>query len=152
MDSNVLLDVFEDDATWGDWSESMLDRMSETRTLIINPIIYSEVSIGFRGIEELEDVLGRGGFRMKEIPKESLFLAGKAFLKYRKRKGAKSTALPDFFIGAHAAVAKISLLTRAPKRIRSYFPSVDVIAPWHDGFVVVIAAERYGRAMVSAPQ
>jgi predicted nucleic acid-binding protein len=129
VDSNVLLDVFEDNATWGDRSESMLDQMNETHTLIINPIIYSEVSIGFRDIAQLEDVLERGGIWMREIPKESLFLAGKAFLKYRKRKGAKSTALPNFFIGAHAAVAKVSLLTRDPKRIRSYFPSADVIAP-----------------------
>ena len=129
VDSNVLLDVFEDDPNWVQWSESMLDQMSESYTLIINPIIYSEVSIGFRGIEELEAALTQGGFRMREIPKESLFLAGKAFINYRKRKGTKTSTLPEFFIGAHAAVAGVKLLTRDPKRIRSYFPTVDLIAP-----------------------
>jgi predicted nucleic acid-binding protein len=129
VDSNVLLDVFEDDPTWADWSQSMLDDLSQNHTLVINPIVYSEVSIGFGRIEELENALGRGGFRMRDMPKETLFLAGKAFLKYRKRKDTKITALPDFFIGAHAAVAKLKLLTRDPKRMRSYFPSVELVAP-----------------------
>lgn len=129
VDSNVILDVFLDDLQWADWSESMLDKYSSQTSLFINGIIYSEISIGFEKIEELEYSIRRAGFQLIEIPKEALFLAGKVFLKYKKRKGAKTTPLPDFFIGAQAAVLGLDLLTRDVSRYKSYFPSVKLITP-----------------------
>ncbi len=97
--------------------------------LYINSIVYSEVSIAFKRIEKLESVLNKGGFQMLEIPKEALFLAGKAFLKYRKGKGAKRSPLPDFYIGAQAAIFDLDLITRDVSRYRTYFPSVRLISP-----------------------
>ena len=129
VDSNVILDVVEDDPDWCEWSLRVLNQYSETYQLIINPIIYAEVSISFERIEEFEDVLTSGGFKMVPIPKEALFLAGKAFVKYRRKQGVKTAPLPDFFIGAHAAVADITLLTRDKKRIKHYFPSVELVSP-----------------------
>jgi predicted nucleic acid-binding protein len=129
VDSNVMIDLFLDDPVWADWSESILATLSTETTLFINPIIYSEISMGFKKIEELEAALHHGGFQMLEIPKEALFLAGKAFLKYRKRKGNKTSPLPDFFIGAHAAVYGLDLITRDEKRYRTYFPKLKVISP-----------------------
>lgn len=129
VDANVILDVFEDDPTWADWSESMLHRHSAAGPLYINPIIYAEVSIGFERIEDLETALAGCGFQMRQIPREALFLAGKAFLTYRKRRGARTSPLPDFFIGAHAAVEGLELLTRDVSRYRSYFPTVKIISP-----------------------
>lgn len=129
VDSNVILDVFLDDKQWGNWSESMLEEYSNQTQLYINPIIYSEISIGFKKIEELEDSISEAGFQLADIPKEALFLAGKAFIKYKRRKGVKDSPLPDFFIGAHAAVLGLDLLTRDVTRYRSYFPSVKLIAP-----------------------
>jgi hypothetical protein len=112
VDSNVILDV-----------------LTNKGLLYINPIIYAEVSIGVATIEEMEEVLPSESFPRLPIPPEAAFLAGKAFLRYRKRKGAKITPLPDFFIGAHAAVAGLQLLTRDSRRYRTYFPSVEIIAP-----------------------
>jgi len=129
VDSNVILDVFKEDPNWVEWSESMLDRYSTTHTMYINPTIYSEVSMGFERIEELEEAITGCGFQMIQIPKEALFLAGKVFIKYRKRKDIKTSTLPDFFIGAHAAVDKLELMTRDTSRIRSYFPTVKLISP-----------------------
>lgn len=129
VDSNILLDIFTDDPVWGNWSESTLDRCSTTHSLYINPVIYSEISIGFARIEELEEVLAEGGIAMRAIPKEALFLAGKVFLQYRRAKGNKRSPLPDFYVGAHAAVEGMALLTRDLARFQSYFPSVDVICP-----------------------
>ena len=129
VDSNVILDVFLDDLNWADWSESKLEEYSYSSSLYINPIIYSEISIGFKLIEELEIAIGKAGLQLLEIPKEALFLAGKVFLKYKKRKGMKKTPLPDFFIGAQAAVLNLDLLTRDVSRYQSYFPSVKLIAP-----------------------
>ncbi len=129
VDSNVILDVFQGDPFWADWSEDTLNRYSVDHTLLINPIIYSEISIGFERIEELESAISGCGFKMLQIPKEALFLAGKAFLKYRKRKGNKRSPLPDFFIGAHAAVLDMPLITRDTSRYASYFPGVNLIAP-----------------------
>jgi hypothetical protein len=129
VDSNIILDIFLDDPLWADWAESALEKYSYDATLLINAIIYSEVSIGFERIEELEAAVARAGFQLVEIPKEALFLAGKVFLQYKKRKGIKMTTLPDFFIGAHAAVLDIELITRDVKRYRSYFPTVRLIAP-----------------------
>jgi predicted nucleic acid-binding protein len=129
VDANVILDIFLDDPKWGDWSESTLERHSQDSTLYINSIIYSEISIGFDRIEDLESAVVRSGLQMLEIPKEALFLAGKAFLTYRKRKGTKSTPLPDFYIGAQAAVLNMELITRDVSRYRFYFPTVQLIAP-----------------------
>jgi predicted nucleic acid-binding protein len=129
VDSNVILDVFLDDPNWGDWSEVRLAKHSQQSTLFINAIIYSEISIGFERIEDLELAVASAGFQMLEIPKEALFLAGKAFLKYRQRKGSKRTPLPDFYIGAQAAVLNMELITRDVSRYRSYFPTVSLIAP-----------------------
>ncbi len=129
VDSNIILDVFLNDLKWADWSESKLEEYSYSSSLYINSIIYSEISIGFKLIEELEAAVHKAGLQLLEIPKEALFLAGKAFLKYRRRKGAKRTPLPDFFIGAQAAVLNFDLLTRDVSRYQSYFPTVKLIAP-----------------------
>lgn len=129
VDANVILDVFSDDPHWADWSEAQLDDASRRRDLVINPVIYAEVSIGFERIEDLESALGQGGFKMAEIPREALFLAGKAFLQYRRLRGQRRTPLPDFFIGAHAAVADMPLLTRDASRYRTYFPTLELICP-----------------------
>jgi predicted nucleic acid-binding protein len=116
VDSNVILDVFLNDLKWADWSESKLEEYSVQASLYINSIIYSEISIVFELIEDLESAISRAGFQLLEIPKEALFLAGKAYVKYKRRKGVKSTPLPDFFIGAQAAVLDIELLTRDVSR------------------------------------
>jgi predicted nucleic acid-binding protein len=129
VDSNVILDIFLDDPNWADWSEKTLNQLSKTSTLYINPIIYTEVSIGFNRIEELESVIQKAGFQMLEIPKEALFLAGKAYLKYRRNKGTKTSPLPDFFIGAQAAVLNVDLITRGVSRYTTYFPTVNLITP-----------------------
>lgn len=129
IDTNVILDVIQDDPRWCDWSLGILDQYSQTHRLIINPIIYTEISIGYQRIEELEEMLTISGIKLMPIPKEALFLSGKAFLNYRRKKGTKASTLPDFFIGAHAAVADITLATRDTKRISHYFPSVRLIKP-----------------------
>jgi predicted nucleic acid-binding protein len=129
VDSNIILDVFTDDPNWADWSESMLEEYSNVSTLYINSIVYSEISIGFNRIEDLESAIIGAGFQMLDFPKEALFLAGKAFLKYKKKRGARSSPLPDFFIGAQAAVLNIALITRDVSRYRSYFPIVNLISP-----------------------
>jgi hypothetical protein len=129
VDSNIILDVFLDDPKWAEWSESKLEKFSAITKLYINPIFYSEISIGFKRIEELESVLNRAGFQMLDIPKEALFLAGKAFLKYRKNRGTKRSPLPDFYIGAHAAILEMELITRDESRYRTYFPTVKLISP-----------------------
>ena len=129
VDSNIILDVFLDDTNWADWSESKLEKFSAITKLYINPIVYSEISIGFKRIEEMESVLNRAGFQMLDIPKEALFLAGKAFLKYRKNRGTKKSPLPDFYIGAQAAIFDMDLITRDVPRYRTYFPTVRLICP-----------------------
>jgi predicted nucleic acid-binding protein len=129
VDSNVILDLFLDDQKWADWSESVLSQYSLTHQLCINAIIYSEISVGFKRIEELESALKIGRFNFLQLPKETLFLAGKAFLKYKGRKGTKSSTLPDFFIGAHAAVLQTDIITRDVSRYRSYFPTVHLVTP-----------------------
>jgi len=129
VDSNIILDVFLDDPNWAEWSESKLEKFSSITKLFINPVVYSEVSIGFKRIEELESALNRAGFQMLEIPKEALFLAGKAFLKYRKNRGTKRSPLPDFYIGAQAAILEMDLITRDESRYRTYFPTVKLISP-----------------------
>lgn len=129
IDSCVLLDLFTDDPKWGDWSEAMLGQYSQTNSLFINSIVYTEISIGFNRIEEVENAIEQLGVRVLEIPREALFLAGKVFLKYRKNKGTKNSTLPDFFIGAHAAVSSFDLITRDTARYKTYFPGVKIIYP-----------------------
>lgn len=129
VDSNVILDLFLNNPNWADWSEATLEELSAANRLFINPIIYAEISIGFERIEELESALRPTGVVLLDIPKEALFLAGKAFLKYKKRLGKRRFPLPDFFIGAHAAVMELALLTRDARRYRSYFPTVRLISP-----------------------
>jgi predicted nucleic acid-binding protein len=129
VDSNVILDVFTNDPNWADWSDSVLEEYSNVSTLYINSIIYSEISIGFNRIEDLESAIIKAGFQMLGFPKEALFLAGKAFLEYKKKRGARSSPLPDFFIGAQAAVLNLALITRDVPRYRSYFPTVNLISP-----------------------
>ena len=129
VDSNVLLDVLTEDERWSAWSSSALARSAEAGPLFINPISYAEVSIRFSRIENLDDALPPSDYRRLALPWESTFLAGKAFLAYRRNKGSKSSTLPDFFIGAHAAVAQLGLLTRDVARYRTYFPLVRLTAP-----------------------
>ena len=129
VDSNIILDIFQDDPLWADWSETTLEKYSQQTTLYINSIIYSEVSIGFLLIEDLESAMVKAGFQMLDIPKEALFLAGKVDLKYKKKQGTKTNPLPDFYIGAQAAVLQLDLITRDISRYRSYFPSVKLIHP-----------------------
>jgi predicted nucleic acid-binding protein len=129
VDTNVILDVIEDDPNWAEWSQAQLDAAAARYTLLINPVIYAELSIAYRRIEELEDMLKRAGFRVEPIPLEALFLAGKVFQKYRRKGGVKQGVLPDFFIGAHAAVSGVPLLTRDTRRYRTYFPRLQLISP-----------------------
>jgi predicted nucleic acid-binding protein len=129
VDANVMLDIFLNDPHWAEWSESVLTEHANKTTLFINGIIYSEISIGFNKIEEVESALQKGGFQILEIPKEALFLADKAYLTYRKNSGIKKSPLPDFYIGAQAAVLGLSLITRDISRYRTYFPTVRLICP-----------------------
>ena len=129
VDSNIILDVFLDDPKWADWSESTLERYSENSTLYINPIVYTEISIGFERIEDLEYAMINGGFKIVPLSKEALFLAGKTFLTYRKNKGTKVSPLPDFYIGAQAAVLGLELITRDVTRYQTYFPTVRLVYP-----------------------
>ena len=129
VDSNVLLDIATNDAAWFDWSSQALESAANDSPLAINAIIYAEVSIGFQRIEDLESAIPSSLFRREALPFEAAFLAGKAFLQYRRRGGGRATPLPDFYIGAHAAVAGFRLLSRDPKRYQTYFPSVELIAP-----------------------
>ncbi len=129
VDSNVLLDILTEDPRWTDWSVDALADAGEAGPLYINPIIYSEVSIRFTTVEALDEALPSRDYRREAIPWAASFLAGKAFLDYRRNKGSKSTTLPDFFIGAHAAVADLELLTRDTTRYRTYFPTVSLISP-----------------------
>jgi predicted nucleic acid-binding protein len=129
VDSNVLLDVMTEDPDWSEWSAETLARCAEESALAINPLIFAEVSIRFERIEELDDVLPEETFLRLPLPWEAGFLAGKAFLRYRRRRGARRSPLPDFYIGAHAAVAGLTLLTRDASRYRTYFPALEIIAP-----------------------
>ena len=129
VDSNVLLDVLTQDERWVDWSSSALEQCGDTSVLVINPIVYAEVSVGFERIEDLEQALPSDAFERAALPYEAAFLAGKCFLSYRKRGGMRRSPLPDFYIGAHAAVTGMPLLTRDPKRYRTYFPTLELIAP-----------------------
>jgi hypothetical protein len=129
VDSNVLLDVVTDDPTWAAWSSSSLERAADEAILIINALIYAEVSVGFDSIERLEEALPPDLYRREHLPYEAAFLAGKAFLRYRAAGGSRRSPLPDFYIGAHAAIAGYRLLTRDQTRYRTYFPTLELIAP-----------------------
>ena len=129
VDTNVLLDVLEDDPDWVDWSLHQLRAQSQIHSLAINPIIYAELSLAFTRFEALDTTLDGMGLAVLDLPRPALFLAGKAFAQYRRRGGTKSNVLSDFFIGAHAAVAGVPILTRDTARYRTYFPSVLLIAP-----------------------
>ena len=129
VDSNVLLDIATNDPTWSDWSGRALAESAEHTTLIINPIIYAEVSIGYTTIEALDAAVPTTSFRREPLPWEAGFLAGKSFLRYRRRGGSRPSPLPDFYIGAHAAVGQLALLTRDAARYRSYFPTIEILAP-----------------------
>jgi predicted nucleic acid-binding protein len=129
VDTNVLLDVLQSDPNWAEWSQGELDAASLTDSLAINAVIYSELSMAFERIEELESVLSEASLSVEPIPREALFLAGKAFLNYRRGKGTKLGVLPDFYIGAHAAVRGYAILTRDVRRYSHYFPTVRLIAP-----------------------
>lgn len=129
IDTNVLLDVLEDDDNWATWSQGQLDSAAAIDSLAINPVIYAELSMAFTRIEELDAVVEEASLKIETIPKEALFLAGKVFLAYRKSQGAKHNVLPDFFIGAHAAVMQWPILTRDVRRYRTFFPTVQLITP-----------------------
>lgn len=129
VDSCVLLDVMLDDPEWGAWSQAALADAADEGRLVINPIVYAEVSVGFDSVEVLDSVLPAADYLREELPYPAGFLAGKAFLRYRKSGGAKSSPLPDFYIGAHAAVAGHRLLTRDKGRYATYFPTVRLILP-----------------------
>jgi predicted nucleic acid-binding protein len=129
VDSSVLLDVLTQDPHWAPWSEEKLATHAERDLLAINPIIYAEVSIHFATIEELDDTLSPEDFQRLALPYEAGFLAARCFLLYRRRGGQKRAPLPDFYIGAHAATEGLALLTRDAARYRTYFPSVQLIAP-----------------------
>lgn len=129
VDSCVLLDLFTEDPIWFDWSAKALERAAEDGPLVINPVVYAEISVRFGRIEELEATLADGGFSLRPIPREAAFLAGKVFPRYRRAGGRKSVPLPDFLIGAHAAVERLPLLTRDERRFRTNFPALTLISP-----------------------
>lgn len=129
VDTNVLLDVFTEDPAWFEWSSTALAEAAEAGPLWVNPLIYAEVSVRFSRIEDLEEALPASEFGRAQLPWEAAFLAGKAFVQYRRSGGTKASTLPDFYIGAHSAVADLALLSRDGGRYRSYFPSVRLISP-----------------------
>ena len=129
VDTNILLDVVNDDPVWAPWALAQLDAAALKGPLAINAVVYAELSVRFERIEDVDGVVAQAGLAMETMPRAALFLAGKAFLRYRAAGGARTGGLPDFFIGAHAAVEAIPLLTRDARRYRTYFPSLLVIAP-----------------------
>ena len=129
IDTNVLLDLVTNDPTWADWSIRQLDTAALKGALAINDVVYTELSVRFATIEALETVLHEAGVVLEQIPRPALFLAGKAFQRYRAGGGKRSGVLPDFFIGAHAAVAGCALLSRDARRYRQYFPTIDLVTP-----------------------
>ena len=129
VDSNVLIDIVAPHQLWERWSSDAVSAAAQQGRLVINPIIYAEVSAGFDSIEQMDAALPRDVFEREPIPFEAAFVAGQAFRTYRRRGGTRTTPLSDFFIGAHAAVAGYRLLTRDARRYRGYFPRLDLIAP-----------------------
>lgn len=129
VDANVILDIATLDPTWCKWCAEALERCASTGLLVINPVVFAEVSAGYTRIETVNEKLPETYYKREDIPYSAAFLAGKAFIRYRRQGGTKSSTLPEFFIGAHAAVRKYKLLTRDPRRYRTYFPSVELVAP-----------------------
>jgi len=129
VDSNVVLDLTQKDPRWGDWSKAAIQRFAGEAILVINPIIFAEVSIGYRKAQDVEAALPLDLYRREPLPYDAAFLAGRAFLAYRGSGGVRTSPMPDFYIGAHAAVRGYRLLTRDAGRFRTYFPSVELIAP-----------------------
>jgi len=129
VDSNVLLDVLTEDPVWYAWSSAALAAAADESGLAVNPLVYAEVSIGFERIEELDEALPPDTFLRLPLPWAAAFLAGKCFLAYRRAGGERRSPMPDFYIGAHAAVVGMRLLTRDPTRYRTYLPRLDLIAP-----------------------
>ena len=129
VDTNVLVDVLEDDPKWADWSVRQLRAQAQVHELVINPVIYSELSLTFDSVKALDETIEGMGLIYQELPRPALFLAGRAFVKYRREGGTKSNVLADFFIGAHAAVLSCGILTRDGRRYRNYFPRVAIVAP-----------------------
>lgn len=129
VDSNVILDIAIADSPWREWSEKALGLSGEDRSLVINPMIYAEVSVGFLEIAEVDALMDGAGLTREDLPWGAAFLAGKAFNRYRSKGGERRSPLPEFFIGAHAAVRRYTLLTRDARRYRTYFPSVTLICP-----------------------
>lgn len=129
VDTNVLVDVLEDDPAWADWSVKQLRSQSQVHELIVNPVIYSELSLTFDSVQALDEAIESMGISVHEVPRPALFLAGKAFVKYRRGGGSKGNVLADFFIGAHAAVLGCAILTRDARRYKNYFPTVSLVTP-----------------------
>ena len=129
VDSNVILDIVTEDAEWLDWSAAALARQADQGRLVVNPIVYAEVAARFERIEDLEAALPIAYYDRQALPWEAAFLAGRSFVRYRRRGGLRRAPLPDFYIGAHAAIAGLTLLTRDARRYRTYFPSLRIIAP-----------------------
>lgn len=129
VDSNVLLDIAMHDSNWAEWSEEVVDECAEHTSLIINPIIYAEVSVSFANIEALDTALPPDLYNRQSLPWEAGFLAGKCYLAYRRRGGTRTAPLPDFYIGAHAAIRNLALLTRDVARYQTYFPALEIIHP-----------------------
>jgi len=128
-DTNVLLDVLEDDPVWADWSIKQLRAQAQVHELVINPVIYAELSLAFDSVKALDQAVENMGLILQELSRPALFLAGRAFVKYRREGGTKGNVLGDFFIGAQAAVLRCAILTRDARRYRNHFPTVGVITP-----------------------
>ncbi len=129
VDSCVLLDILTEDPKWFSWSSAQLAHAANRGMLVVNPVIFSEVSISFDSIEAMDTLFSPECFEYRPISQDAAFLAGKCFLHYRKRRGTKTLPLPDFFIGAQAAIEQLPLITRDTKRFRTYFPTVELICP-----------------------
>jgi len=129
IDTNVLLDVVTDDPAWADWSQQQLEAAALRDRLAINPVVYAEFSSRFTQIQDIDAALASAEIVVAEMPRSALFLAGQVFKAYRRRGGSRTSVLPDFFIGAHAAVLGAPLISRDASRYRSYFPTVELIAP-----------------------
>jgi hypothetical protein len=129
VDSNVILDVVTEDAEWLDWSAAALARQADAGTLVVNPVVYAEVAARFERIEDLEAALPEDYYQRQALPWEAAFLAGRSFVRYRRRGGQRRSPLPDFYIGAHALIGRMTLLTRDGRRYRTYFPTLRIIAP-----------------------
>jgi predicted nucleic acid-binding protein len=132
IDSCVLLDVITGDKKWADWSAAQIAAAVDRGRAVVNPLIYAEVSVGYETVEELDELLPADGYEREPLPYLAGFAAGKAFLRYRRGGGQKRSPMPDFYIGAHAAIAGYQLLTRDVSRYRTYFPTIDIIAPPQD--------------------